>query len=58
MEGRISENPNEAARRSVGADECAAVDVLVTFRAIVKRASVSWMPIGSESPGYIIKSCV
>jgi hypothetical protein len=35
-----------------------AVDVAVTFKPIVKRASVSWMSIGSESPGDIIKSCV
>jgi hypothetical protein len=35
--GRISENPNEAARRSLGADECVAVDVGGTFQAIVKR---------------------
>jgi hypothetical protein len=55
---RRSENPNEAARRTVGADECLAVDVVVTFQAIVKRVSVSPGSDRFGIPGDISKSCV
>jgi hypothetical protein len=55
---RIAESHIDVARRSVGVDECVAVDFVMAFQPMVKRASVSWMAIGSGFPGDIIKSYV